>query len=437
MRLNLGSGPDYRLNYVNVDIDPKTPCDKLVDLTQPWPFESDSVDEILANDIIEHLPDKLHTLREMWRVCKPRARIRLQIPRADIGQGAYRDPTHTSFWVPQSFSSMYMQPGPWHPGGYHFRVLKFSTTDLIDEVSWIVVEMEAVKDYLPLVSVVVPLHNTPFDIFYRTVESVQTQSYNNWELILIDDSTSLSEETRQYINGLEGNIRVHYVRFNRHSGYVGQVKRRGFMLAEGDLLVELDHDDQLQPNCLKRLVDAHKMFPNAGLYYSDCAEFINGLANKYPPGWAFGFGTEIWDEENNRWHIQSPPINAATIRHIVSTPNHVRCWNGSVYRSLNGHDPSLPVADDYDMMVRTFIEADYVHIPEVLYHQYIQQDSAQRVQNANIHRLVPEIAEKYKHQIHKRVLELNGEDWMWENGNVRWDIPRPESIKNLAYTFNY
>ena len=436
MRLNLGCGNDYRSGYINVDI--KEPADQIVDLTKTWPWEDNSVNEIVANDVIEHLPDKLHVLREMWRVAKPSAKIKIQVPRADIGQGAFRDPTHVSFWVPQSFDQMYMGTSQWHPGGYNYRVLRFSTTELINETSWVVVELEAIKSDLTLASVIVPLHNTPFSVFYRTVESVLQQTYKNWELILIDDSTELPDETQQYLRGLESNPNIHYVRFSRHSGYVGQVKRRGFMLAEGDLLVELDHDDELMSNCLERLVAAHKMFPKAGLYYSDCSEFVNGEPNKYPEGWGFGFGTETWDDARKRWQISVPPINAATIRHIVSTPNHVRCWSASVYRGLNGHDPSLPVADDFDMMVRTFITADFVHIPEVLYHQYIQQNSAQKVWNGDIHRLVPEIAEKYKHEIHNRVLELNGEDWLWvNNGEVCWHIPRPQSIKNLAYTFNY
>lgn len=101
MRLNLGAADRHFPGYLSVDIAP--PADVVADLREPWPWGDSSVDEILAYDVIEHLPDKRHTMNEMWRVLKPGARATIQVPDASEGDGAFCDPTHISFWTRSSF----------------------------------------------------------------------------------------------------------------------------------------------------------------------------------------------------------------------------------------------------------------------------------------------------------------------------------------------
>lgn len=101
MRLNLGAC-DRRIDgFLSVDIVP--PADVVTDLTQPWPWPDSSVEEILAYDVIEHLPDKRHTLNEMWRVLKSGARATIQVPDCSEGDGADCDHTHVSKWNRSSF----------------------------------------------------------------------------------------------------------------------------------------------------------------------------------------------------------------------------------------------------------------------------------------------------------------------------------------------
>lgn len=271
----------------------------------------------------------------------------------------------------------------------------------------------------------------------RMFESVVGQTYAAWELIMVDDSTNLPLPTRRYIEEIVRPLddpRVRYVDIKpRSGGNIGRAKRRGFMLGEGELLVELDHDDVLLPNCVERLVEAVKMYPTAGMYYSDCAEILpDGSSNKYPEGWGWGFGTETYLQDKDLWHIDCCPINAKTIRYITSCPNHVRAFRAQPYRAVGGHRADLSIADDYELMVKMFCNFDLVHIPELLYLQYIQENSQQRVRNGLIHEMVPEISNWYNPYIHERVLALGGEDWIWDNG---WESPLPAEIKNLAHVF--
>lgn len=97
VKLNLGCSDRHMKGYVNVDV--CQPCDQIADLTAPWPWFTSSVAEIMAWDIFEHLPSKLHTMNEAHRVLLPGGRLDLLVPTTD-GRGAFQDPTHQSFWTP-------------------------------------------------------------------------------------------------------------------------------------------------------------------------------------------------------------------------------------------------------------------------------------------------------------------------------------------------
>ena len=101
MKLNLGCADNLRPDYVNMDIVPRAGVE-VADLREGWPWPDDSVEFILAHDIIEHLPDKIHTMNEAWRVLANGGVIEIGVPTTD-GFGAFQDPTHVSYWNQRSF----------------------------------------------------------------------------------------------------------------------------------------------------------------------------------------------------------------------------------------------------------------------------------------------------------------------------------------------
>jgi len=86
--------------YLSVDIAP--PADIISDLREVWPWRSSSIDEILAYDIFEHLPDKIHTMNELWRVLVPGGKACVEVPTVR-GVGSVCDPTHCSYWSAGDF----------------------------------------------------------------------------------------------------------------------------------------------------------------------------------------------------------------------------------------------------------------------------------------------------------------------------------------------
>jgi SAM-dependent methyltransferase len=107
VKLNLGCGEMPLAGFVNVDVVPR-PGIEVADLREPWPWSDSSVDYVRAAHIIEHLPDKIFTMNELWRVLKPGGRADIEIPTTE-GPGAWQDPTHVSFWNRRSF--LYYEEG--------------------------------------------------------------------------------------------------------------------------------------------------------------------------------------------------------------------------------------------------------------------------------------------------------------------------------------
>jgi predicted SAM-dependent methyltransferase len=107
VKLNLGCSDRNIEGYIGVDICP--PADQIVDLSGPWPWPDSSVDEVVAFDILEHLPDRIATMNELWRVLKPGGLAFIETPDAAKGPGFWQDPTHVAGWTMNSFQ--YFQHG--------------------------------------------------------------------------------------------------------------------------------------------------------------------------------------------------------------------------------------------------------------------------------------------------------------------------------------
>lgn len=148
MRLNLGCSDGHVQGYVNVDI--CEPADLIVDLRERWPWDDSSIEEIRAHDIFEHLPDKIHTLNETYRVLRPRGVLNLIVPTTE-GRGAWQDPTHVSFWNPNSlFYLEYRNPHNTRfrkaYGMHHqFIVLEKEHLEYSDKVWKLHAKLQAVK----------------------------------------------------------------------------------------------------------------------------------------------------------------------------------------------------------------------------------------------------------------------------------------------------
>lgn len=101
LRLDLGSGPNKRDGFTGVDILPfDGKVDQVFDLRKsPWPWKSESVDEVHSSHFIEHLtgPERVVFFNELHRVMRKDAKATIIVPHWSSGR-AYGDLTHQ--WPP-------------------------------------------------------------------------------------------------------------------------------------------------------------------------------------------------------------------------------------------------------------------------------------------------------------------------------------------------
>lgn len=291
------------------------------------------------------------------------------------------------------------------------------------------------KRKLPLVSVFTPSFRSDHMI-QRPYRSLCQQTYNNWEWIVCDDSDDEGATFAQISEMTKNDPRVLVSRSARHSGRIGEMKKRCCSLASGDILVELDHDDELTPDALMHVVNAFQEFPDAGFCYTDFAEVYDDGENCwYGETWAWGFGAYRPEEYNGRNLLvgYAPEINAITIRHITSAPNHIRSWRTDFYWEIGGHNPNLHVADDYELCVRSFLKTRMVRVPKLCYIQIYNRGRGNTTdaRRQEIQRLVRHIREHFHNDIHKRLLELGVADFVWDEatGNLNWNAERPRDQK--------
>lgn len=106
MKLEIGGGTKLQAGWVNLDLNHGEGLWRRFAEQTPWPTEDDSVDAILASHVMEHIPagqPRIDVMNEAHRVLKPGGHFEIRVPLMIGTWHAIADPTHVSFWVPESF----------------------------------------------------------------------------------------------------------------------------------------------------------------------------------------------------------------------------------------------------------------------------------------------------------------------------------------------
>ena len=256
------------------------------------------------------------------------------------------------------------------------------------------------KNIKPFFSIFTPTYKTGRKIF-RTYNSIVKQKFTDWEWVINDDSDD--EETWEILLQIakhDFRVKIHKI-LPRTNGNVGLSKNRVASMCNGRWLVELDHDDELLNDCLTELHNAIMKFPDAGFVYSDvCELYEDGNMKYYDSDWSgnyygregnnfdFGYAGHSWVHHSGKDYLNHhyPEINPLTIRFNMSMPNHVRCWKKEVYDSIGGHNKKLPVADDFELIIRTFLNTRMVHVRKLLYLQWNNYSTTTDVNAIDINR---------------------------------------------------
>ena len=223
--------------------------------------------------------------------------------------------------------------------------------------------------FAPKVSVIVASHDTEKFEEGPALQSLERQTFRDFELVLIGDG-----DEANYVE--EADTWVVMPNVNR----IGYLKGMAVAAARSEIIVELDHDDELMPDALKCIVEVFDGKPDVGFVYSKFAEVkADGTFNEYQsPLWNYksvfedGRWFRVADLHDVEGRYVVNGVDNPTIMHMGLCPNHVRAWRRSEYFKIGGYR-DLPWCDDYDLMLRFRLRSSMrmYGIDELLYVQYI------------------------------------------------------------------
>lgn len=211
-----------------------------------------------------------------------------------------------------------------------------------------------------LVSIITPLHKAGNQYIQETYESLLKQTNQNYEWIIVKNHGG---EVPDSFNN-DNRIKL----FHSTKNGIGALKKEASSYATGDIIVELDADDQLLPEALAEIKAAFT--PGIVFVYSDAIEYNeDGTTQIYSSYWGWEKSNIKLNEKDYEYNL-SFDVTPASIRQISWAPNHVRAWLREAYNEILGHDETIFVGDDHELILRFYVNygsAGFKYIKKVLY----------------------------------------------------------------------
>lgn len=238
-----------------------------------------------------------------------------------------------------------------------------------------------------------PTHDTKH--LKELEKSIKNNIHKDWEwVILLNNGATYKASDKR--------IKIYQSKTN--STNVGALKKEACNYATGDVLVEVDHDDLITPDCLSKIAIAFED-NTVGFVYSDNAKLSDNFV-PYNPYYGWSYRMFNW-QGKELIAMNEQPLTPARLGHIWFAPDHVRAWRKSVYDFVGGHDETLPICDDLDLIHKTYLVSKFHHIPEVLYIYRITGDNTWLQRNADIQNKSQEIFHSNIYALANRFCQIN------------------------------
>jgi O-antigen biosynthesis protein len=199
----------------------------------------------------------------------------------------------------------------------------------------------------PLFSIVMPVWNTPATWLKQAIASVKSQTYAKWELICVDDASTVRHVQQTLTSAARADGRIRPIRNLKNLG-VSATTNVGIRAAKGDYVVFMDHDDVLEPQALHRFASA-VLRDQADMLYGD--EVLTAQ-----------------DDLDKVLHVSARP--QLSYDYYVNHPYFVHpiAIRRELALKVGGLDESLGISHDVDFNLRVLEHASKVtHIPDILY----------------------------------------------------------------------
>lgn len=209
----------------------------------------------------------------------------------------------------------------------------------------------------PLLSVVMPVYNTPAGVLWEAIDSVRNQLYPDWELCIADDASTAAEVGEVIEAAAAFDPRIRWIR-RETNGHIAAASNTALGLAQGEFVVLLDHDDRLSDRALYEVAVVLNDHPDADIIFSDEDRFDdNGRRHSpyFKPGW-------------------DPDLILG--QNCVS---HLGAYRRALLEQIGGFRIGFEGSQDHDLVLRAAAatqDARIHHIPAVLYHWRLRGDAS-------------------------------------------------------------
>lgn len=214
-------------------------------------------------------------------------------------------------------------------------------------------QRETTFEYMPKISIVVPMYNTPEKYFKELLESITEQTYENWELCLADGSPEKVEYLEDLIQPLGDKIK--YKLLSENKGISGN-SNEALKLATGDFIALLDHDDIIPKFALYEIVKTINENPDVDFIYTDEDKILEENEKRISPHFKQDYAIDTLRSYNYICHFS--------------------IFKKELMDKLGGFNSEFDGSQDYDLILRATEQAKHiVHIPKILYNWRISSTS--------------------------------------------------------------
>ena len=261
-------------------------------------------------------------------------------------------------------------------------------------------------------SIFTPTHN--LKNIDRPFQSLINQSFKDFEWVILLNGEALEQEDDIKDKLSSSKLKFKIIREESENNNIGHLKKKCCEESSGEFLVELDHDDALTTDCLQKLSDAFDEgydFCYSDDYYVQEEGGAENYITPFSPQW--GWKTEV--DENGNYYHPSFDLSPLSLSYIWYAPDHVRSWRKDFYTSVGGHDTSLEVCDDYDLVCRSYLSGKCHRINKPLYKYYADNErTSAKEKNEKIQELT--------HKIHDDHMLNMVSKWSNENNLKKVDL---------------
>ncbi|MBR3199018.1 MAG: glycosyltransferase [Bacilli bacterium] len=201
--------------------------------------------------------------------------------------------------------------------------------------------------YKPLFSFIVPTYNVSRAFLSECLDSLLNQSYDNFEICIVDDCSSL-KETIDTLNDYKDKDSRIKLKFRNENGHISKASNDAIKMATGDFIVLVDNDDVIEKDALYYLAKELNRDKNLDLIYSD-EDKIDFKGRYMEPHFKPDYS----------------PDTFMCVNYIC----HLCCIRKSLVDELGGFRSEYDGSQDYDLFLRVTEKTNKIsHIEKVLYH---------------------------------------------------------------------